>query len=170
MTLAGLLTLVLLSSFPSLIRGKAIRGWLAPLWLVMVGGLLATYTRGAWVGFASGMLALLPTSRRMRWVLAADQHHAELFAAGLREALVIKIQNVSDYYWQDSAKDCWDVRDDFPNVAPPWPRLWILFKLVLNGTRCAVKSEGIAAVGVQRRNFGADHDEMNKTQNAAAAG
>lgn len=69
MTLAGLLTLVLLSSLPKLIRGKAFRGWLAPLWLVMVGGLLATYTRGAWVGFVSGMLALLPTSRRMRWVL-----------------------------------------------------------------------------------------------------
>jgi len=69
MTLAGLLTLVLLSSFPQLIRGKAFRGWLAPLWLVMFGGLLATYTRGAWVGCASGMLALLPTTRRMRWVL-----------------------------------------------------------------------------------------------------
>ena len=69
MTLAGVLTLVLLASFPRLILAGALRGWLAPLWLVMLGGLLATYTRGAWVGFAAGMLALLPTSRRMRWVL-----------------------------------------------------------------------------------------------------
>jgi len=69
MTLAGVLTLVLLSTFPKLIEGRASRGWLTPLWLVMAGGLLATHTRGAWVGFASGMLALLPSSRRMRWVL-----------------------------------------------------------------------------------------------------
>ncbi len=69
MTLAGLLNLALLSSLPRLIPGEAFSARLVPLWLVMAGGLLATYTRGAWVGFASGVLALLPTSRRMRWVL-----------------------------------------------------------------------------------------------------
>ena len=31
---------------------------------VSLAGLLATYTRGAWMGFAAGVLALLPVSRQ----------------------------------------------------------------------------------------------------------
>jgi O-antigen ligase len=37
----------------------------------MLGGLVASYTRGAWLGFAAGVLALLPGSRRGRVVLVA---------------------------------------------------------------------------------------------------
>ena len=40
--------------------GAPRRPWFLPLWLVMLGGLVATYTRGAWLGFAAGILALLP--------------------------------------------------------------------------------------------------------------
>src|SRR5262249_56017899 len=42
-----------------------------PLWLVTLGGLVATYTRGAWLGLVAGAAALLPMSRRGRLVLLA---------------------------------------------------------------------------------------------------
>jgi O-antigen ligase len=71
MTLAGILTLVLLAALPRLLPGAPRRRWLAPLWLVMLGGLIATYTRGAWLGFAAGVLSLLPASRRGRVLLVA---------------------------------------------------------------------------------------------------
>ena len=70
MTLAGILVLMLLATAPRLIaRGP--RRWRAVAsWAVMVLGLGATYTRGAWLGFAAGMVALLPLLRRGRVVLA----------------------------------------------------------------------------------------------------
>jgi len=71
MTLAGILTLTLLATLPRLLPGPARRSWFLPLWLVMLGGLVATYTRGAWLGFAAGVLALLPVTRRGRVVLVA---------------------------------------------------------------------------------------------------
>ena len=69
MTLAGILTLVLLATLPRLLPGAPRRRWFIPLWLIMLGGLIATYTRGAWLGFAAGVLALLPASRRGRVIL-----------------------------------------------------------------------------------------------------
>src|SRR5262249_56182372 len=54
MTLAGVLSLVLLSTLPRLLpAGGARIGW-APAWLLQLGALVATYTRGAWIGFAAG--------------------------------------------------------------------------------------------------------------------
>jgi O-antigen ligase len=69
MTLAGVLNLVLLANLPRLLPGAAIARWLPLPWLVSLGGLLATYTRGAWMGFAAGVLTLLPATRRGRWLL-----------------------------------------------------------------------------------------------------
>lgn len=69
MTLAGVLSLVLLAGLPRLLPGARRRLWFVPCWLVMLGGLVATYTRGAWIGFAAGVAALLPASRRGRVVL-----------------------------------------------------------------------------------------------------
>ena len=69
MTLAGILTLMLLATLPRLLPGAPRRPWFIPLWLIMLGGLVATYTRGAWLGFAAGVLALLPASRRGRVIL-----------------------------------------------------------------------------------------------------
>ena len=69
MTLAGILTLVLLATLPRLLPGAPRRRWFIPLWLIMLGGLIASYTRGAWLGFAAGVLALLPASRRGRVIL-----------------------------------------------------------------------------------------------------
>src|SRR5439155_20728895 len=69
MTLAGVLNLVLLATVPRLLPGASFRGWSVPTWLLTLAGLAATLTRGAWVGFAAGVVALVPTMRRWRGVL-----------------------------------------------------------------------------------------------------
>ena len=79
MTLAGVLSLVLLATLPRLLPGVLeLRRFGAP-WLVMLGGLVATYTRGAWIGFAAGVLTVAATVRRGRWLLLAG---LVLLAAG----------------------------------------------------------------------------------------
>jgi O-antigen ligase len=67
MTLAGVLSLVLLVTLPRLLQGG--RRWLAGPWLVMLWALVVTYTRGAWIGFAAGVLTVVATVRRGRWIL-----------------------------------------------------------------------------------------------------
>jgi O-antigen ligase len=69
MTLAGVLSLVLLATLPRLLPGAALPRWPILPWLVSLAGLLGTYTRGAWMGFAAGVLALLPMTRKGRWLL-----------------------------------------------------------------------------------------------------
>ena len=69
MTLAGVLSLVLLANVPRLLPGGALARWLTVPWLVTLAGLVATYTRGAWMGFAAGVLAQLPSARKGRWLL-----------------------------------------------------------------------------------------------------
>jgi O-antigen ligase len=69
MTLAGVLNLVLLATLPLLLPGKAFPRWLIPPWALTLAGLIATDTRGAWIGFVSGALTLLPMTRRGRWLL-----------------------------------------------------------------------------------------------------
>jgi O-antigen ligase len=70
MTLAGLLVLVLLATAPRMFDAGPRRWRAVASWVVMVLGLGATYTRGAWLGFAAGVLALLPLLRRGRLALA----------------------------------------------------------------------------------------------------
>src|SRR5262249_23583341 len=71
MTLAGVLSLVLLSTLPRLLpAGGARIGW-APAWLLQLGALVATYTRGAWIGFAAGAVSLPPPGRRGRGGIGA---------------------------------------------------------------------------------------------------
>ena len=70
MTLAGVLNVVLLATLPRVLPG-GFRAWSAPVWLVTLGGLVMTYTRGAWIGFAAGFASLLPMSRRGRLALLA---------------------------------------------------------------------------------------------------
>jgi putative inorganic carbon (HCO3(-)) transporter len=71
MTLAGVLSLTLLVSLPRLLLGTSFRPWSTLGWFASLAGLAATYTRGAWIGFASGALALWPAIRTRRWLLAA---------------------------------------------------------------------------------------------------
>jgi len=69
MTLAGVLSLVLLATLPRLLlAGQRL---LAGPWLVMLGGLIMTYTRGAWIGFAAGVLTVAGAVSRGRWLLPA---------------------------------------------------------------------------------------------------
>jgi putative inorganic carbon (HCO3(-)) transporter len=71
MTLAGVLTLVLLLGLPLVIQARRMTRWLLLPWLIALVGLAATYTRGAWLGFAAGVATLLPMTRRGRWLLVA---------------------------------------------------------------------------------------------------
>ena len=54
MTLAGVLTQVLVATLPRLARAGRARAWMVPLWLLGVLALGLTYVRGAWLGFALG--------------------------------------------------------------------------------------------------------------------
>jgi putative inorganic carbon (hco3(-)) transporter len=70
MTLAGVLLLGLLAGLPRLLSGPASRwGWRPVAWLVMLAGLVATYTRSAWIGFGVGVLVVVAAVRRGRWLL-----------------------------------------------------------------------------------------------------
>jgi O-antigen ligase len=69
MTLAGVVSLTLLATLPRLLLGTSLRQWFALEWFASLAGLAATYTRGAWIGFAAGVLALWSPLRRRRWLL-----------------------------------------------------------------------------------------------------
>jgi putative inorganic carbon (HCO3(-)) transporter len=70
MTLAGVLNMVALATLPRLLPGPGFRARWVPSWFTTLAGLAATLTRGAWVGFAAGVLAFLPMVRRGRLLLA----------------------------------------------------------------------------------------------------
>jgi O-Antigen ligase len=69
MTLAGVLIIVLLATLPRLVSGAVASRWQLLPWLVGLGGLVATYTRGAWLGFVAGIVVVLPMTRKGRWLL-----------------------------------------------------------------------------------------------------
>jgi hypothetical protein len=51
-----------------------------------------------------------------------------LFADALTSAVKVRIQNVADYYYQTSPQEQWNLREDFPDIAPPWPLFWMEYK------------------------------------------
>ena len=66
MTLAGVLTLVLLAALPRVLHARRQAAWMMPGWMVGVIALGLTYVRGAWIAFGAGALAsLLLMSRRV---------------------------------------------------------------------------------------------------------
>jgi O-antigen ligase len=68
MTLGGILAMLLLVALPPLLTARRTVGrWV--MWLVTLGGLGATYVRGAWVGFTAGLAVMLLTVRRGRVVM-----------------------------------------------------------------------------------------------------
>ena len=71
MTLGGVLLLVLVATLPRLLPRAPRSRWFPLAWLVMLAGLLATYVRGAWLGFAAGALAVAALGRRGRWLIVA---------------------------------------------------------------------------------------------------
>lgn len=50
------------------------------------------------------------------------------FAEALNEAVKVRIQNVADYYYQTSPQEDWNLREDFPDIAPPWPLFWMEYR------------------------------------------
>ncbi len=71
MTLAGVLTLVLLATLPRLLaRAPERRWWMLPAWAVSGLGLVLTLTRGAWMGFVAGATALALCLRRTSVLVA----------------------------------------------------------------------------------------------------
>jgi O-antigen ligase len=71
MTLAGVLSLVLLATLPSLLQAGPGRRWRWLAWLLGGLGLALTYVRGAWLGFLAGAVVLLGLVRRGRLLVAA---------------------------------------------------------------------------------------------------
>jgi O-antigen ligase len=67
MTLAGVLSLVLLVALPSLVVTPT--RWRVAAWLSGLAGLIATFVRGAWVGFLAGAATLLVLLPRRRLVV-----------------------------------------------------------------------------------------------------
>jgi O-antigen ligase len=59
MTLAGVLAPLLAGAVPRLARADAALRWPGPAWLLGLGALLLTYVRGAWIGFAAGVVVAL---------------------------------------------------------------------------------------------------------------
>jgi hypothetical protein len=55
------------------------------------------------------------------------------------ELPVLLIDNVSDYYYFGSDQERWDLKHDFPNLAPPWPAFWAEHRLA---TRIHSKEKG----------------------------
>ncbi len=71
MTLAGVLTPVLITRMPALATVSRRSWWIVPAWLVGVLALGLTYVRGAWLGFATGAgIGALATRRRIAMLAA----------------------------------------------------------------------------------------------------
>jgi O-antigen ligase len=89
MTLAGVLSLILLASLPVVLtppHPSARWGFLG--WLAGGAALVATYVRGAWIGFLAGIAVLLALTPRRRWLVmagAAAVTMLVLLAPGLRQ-------------------------------------------------------------------------------------
>jgi hypothetical protein len=62
--------------------------------------------------------------RDVRNVVASEE-----FVSGLASATVLKIDNVAEYFFSGSNQEYWNLFDDFPSVAPPWPNVFIEFTL-----------------------------------------
>ena len=113
MTLAGVLNLILLASVSRWFFRVGTRVWVPVAWLIMLGGLVATSVRGAWIGFAAGLGVLLPTSRR-GWIflVAGIGAFVALLLLGPRD-LSYRVRSIADpeeagikerlYMWKSGA-------------------------------------------------------------------
>jgi O-antigen ligase len=89
MTLAGVLTLVLLAALPRVAAGAGRPApWAMVAWLAGAAGLLATYVRGAWLGFLAGLgllLGLWPRRRALALATLAVLAAAALLVPAVRQ-------------------------------------------------------------------------------------
>ncbi len=69
MTFAGVLNVVLLAALPQLLRARGRPRWMSASWLVALVAFALTYVRGAWLGFAAGVIVLAGSLQRRRSLL-----------------------------------------------------------------------------------------------------
>jgi len=67
----------------------------------------------------------VPPDKEKDWAQMAQELSVLLARPDLP---VLLIDNVADYYYS-SDQEYWDLRDDFPNLAPPYPAFWCESKL-----------------------------------------
>lgn len=79
----------------------------------------------------------------LRMLDLAARYEGGRFADALDEAVKLRIQNVADYYYQTSPQEDWNLREDFPDIAPPWPLFWMEYT---NGTSINVNGRLSATV------------------------
>ena len=103
MTLAGVLTQVLVATLPRLARAGRARAWMMPLWLLGVLALGLTYVRGAWLGFALGAAGCALVLRRRALVLTTL---AVVVAAALvaEPGVLHRVRTIGDFN-DDTARD-----------------------------------------------------------------
>jgi hypothetical protein len=68
----------------------------------------------------------VPPHRANQWRTIAGHVHNTLMNPALP---VLLIDNVAEYFYT-SEQEHWDLRDDFPNLAPPYPAFWCEHKMV----------------------------------------
>jgi len=103
MTLAGVLTLVLVSVLPRLARGGRSAVWALPGWLAGVLALGLTYARGAWLGFAVGAVAGALTLRR-RWLVLVALALVIAGTLAVEPGVLERLRTVGDLA-DDTARD-----------------------------------------------------------------
>jgi len=54
-----------------------------------------------------------------------NAEHGKFFLSHLRKAEVILADNVADYLFRQNSQEYWDIETDFPNVAPPFPTMFV---------------------------------------------
>jgi O-antigen ligase len=103
MTLAGVLTLMLVSALPRVALGGRRAAWAAPAWLAGIVSLGLTSVRGAWLGFGAGCIACAFGLRRRWLVLGAV---LVVLAASLiaEPRLLDRVKTVGDLA-NDTARD-----------------------------------------------------------------
>jgi len=95
MTLAGVLTPLLVSALPRLALGGRTVVWALPAWLVGVLALGLTSVRGAWVGFATGGVGCALILRR-RWLVLGALVLVIAVALVVEPGLLRRVKSVGD--------------------------------------------------------------------------
>ncbi|MBI2159820.1 MAG: O-antigen ligase family protein [Candidatus Rokubacteria bacterium] len=103
MTLAGVLTLVLVSVLPRLARAGRSALWALPAWLAGVLALGLTQARGAWLGFAVGAVAGALTLRR-RWLVLVALALVIAGTLAVEPGVLERLRTVGDLA-DDTARD-----------------------------------------------------------------
>ena len=68
-----------------------------------------------------------PAFVRPEWIDTAK--NLAWLQEGLRRAVVFRIDNVAEYFFAGTPKEEWDICEDFPCLAPPYPVFWMEYKM-----------------------------------------